>query len=215
MNRLLLAAGAIILSLGLNPTLVHAGVFPECDTEGKCDSACTDLCPACGTDPTDTDCIQCAQAACDACRACGQEALNSAPPSGTPPTCQEECARNNSDAGDLNRCLSICTAPPAPSPSSGGSAGATVPRTLQNPLGTSDLRLIIGNIVKSLLSLSGAAGLLMFVWGGFQFLTAGGDPKKVEKGRSTLVWATIGLVVIFSAYTLLDTLIKALSGSIF
>ncbi|TAK04142.1 hypothetical protein EPO34_03280 [Patescibacteria group bacterium] len=96
---------------------------------------------------------------------------------------------------------------PAPTP-----PPADVPRTLQNPLGTSDLRQVIGNIVRALLGFAGAGALLMFVWGGFQFMMAAGNPKNVEKGKLTLIWATVGLVVIFSAYTLLDTLIKALSG---
>ena len=42
--------------------------------------------------------------------------------------------------------------------------------TLSNPLGTTDLRIIIGRIISALLGVSGAIALLMFVWGGFQWI---------------------------------------------
>lgn len=83
---------------------------------------------------------------------------------------------------------------------------------LQNPLGTTDIPSLIGRIVSAMLGLSGALALAMFVWGGFQWLISGGDPSRVTKGKETLYWATIGLVVIFSSYTLVQFLIRALAG---
>lgn len=82
---------------------------------------------------------------------------------------------------------------------------------LTNPLVTSDLTTIIGRIVAALLGLSGALALLVFVWSGIMMMLAAGSPDKIKKAKASLVWATIGLVVIFSAYTLVYTLITALS----
>jgi hypothetical protein len=84
---------------------------------------------------------------------------------------------------------------------------------LQNPLGTSDLRLIIGNVIKAALGFTGVLALLMFVWGGFLFLTSRGNMEQVKQGKNTLVWATIGLVVIFTAYTVVNTLVASLVTS--
>jgi hypothetical protein len=84
--------------------------------------------------------------------------------------------------------------------------------TLANPLGESDLRLIIGNLIQSLLGLVGVIALVMFVWGGMQWMLSMGDSKKVEKGKQTLIYAFMGLVVIFTAYTLVSTLIKAITS---
>jgi hypothetical protein len=81
---------------------------------------------------------------------------------------------------------------------------------LTNPLGTSDINVIIGNIVQVLLGFSGSIALLMFIWGGFLWLTSAGEPKRVKKGKDTLIWAAAGLVVIFSAYVVLRTLITLL-----
>lgn len=59
---------------------------------------------------------------------------------------------------------------------------------------------IIYNIVDWLIGVGAAISVLMFVWGGFTFTTAGGDEKKVSQGREILKWAIIGLIVIMSAY---------------
>lgn len=83
---------------------------------------------------------------------------------------------------------------------------------LINPLGANvTLEGFIGRLIKALLGLSGSVALLMFVWGGFQYLWSGGDPKKVDKGKETLKNAVLGIVIIFFSYTLVTALIKALS----
>ncbi|MCX6714244.1 MAG: pilin [Candidatus Uhrbacteria bacterium] len=84
---------------------------------------------------------------------------------------------------------------------------------LINPLGSGiTIESFIGRLIKFLLGLSGSVALLMFVWGGFQYLWSGGDPKKVEKGKETLKNAVLGIVIIFFAYTLVNSLIKVLSS---
>jgi hypothetical protein len=82
---------------------------------------------------------------------------------------------------------------------------------LENPLGETDIRLIIGRIISALLGISGALALLMFVWGGMQWLTSGGNTDRIKKGKDTLVWAVIGLVVIFTSYAIVRAVITALS----
>lgn len=52
------------------------------------------------------------------------------------------------------------------------------------------------------------AGLLagvMFVVGGFQYLTAGGDASRVSKGRDRITDAVIGLALVLGAYVILLT----------
>ncbi|MDD2907865.1 MAG: pilin [Candidatus Gracilibacteria bacterium] len=63
-------------------------------------------------------------------------------------------------------------------------------------------------------------GLLYFVavvfalYGGFQILTAGGDEEKVKSGKTTLVNAVIGLVVIFLASIIVNWIISLASTTI-
>ncbi|MBI5072056.1 hypothetical protein HZB93_04200 [Candidatus Falkowbacteria bacterium] len=99
------------------------------------------------------------------------------------------------------------------------SGGTTTPGApekikLENPLGggtgVTSVPLLIGNIIKTILMIVGALALAMFVYGGFTWLTSGGSADKVKKGKDILIWATIGLIVIFTSYTLVDFLLTAL-----
>ena len=47
------------------------------------------------------------------------------------------------------------------------------------------------------------AGILLLaylIWGGFDYLTSMGDPKKAEAGRTKITNAIIGFFIIFTAY---------------
>ncbi|MBI4437800.1 hypothetical protein HY631_02510 [Candidatus Uhrbacteria bacterium] len=86
---------------------------------------------------------------------------------------------------------------------------------LTNPLGTTDVRVIIARIIQAILSITGAVALLMFIWGGFQWLISAGEPEKIKKGKETFTWAIIGLAVIIGAYMLVSTIVSALeSGTV-
>jgi len=53
--------------------------------------------------------------------------------------------------------------------------------------------------------------LVMFIYGGIIWMTSSGNAEQVTKGKNIIIWATIGLVVIFSAYALVNfVLTKAL-----
>lgn len=64
---------------------------------------------------------------------------------------------------------------------------------------------LFGNVVQALTALVGIALFIMLVVGGFGFLFAGGDQKKLEKARGTLTAAITGVVVIVVAYLILRT----------
>lgn len=88
------------------------------------------------------------------------------------------------------------------------STGSTA--KLQNPLGgTTDIPTLIGKVIKTSLGVVGAIALLMFIFGGFLWMTAGGASDKVKKGRDILVWATLGLALIFSSYAILNFIFDA------
>ncbi len=73
----------------------------------------------------------------------------------------------------------------------------------QNPLGdkVNDPNVFIGTVINKILGIVGSIALVMFVYGGFTWMLAGGNTEKVQKAKSVLVWSTLGLIAIFSAYT--------------
>jgi hypothetical protein len=81
---------------------------------------------------------------------------------------------------------------------------------LTNPLGTENVETIIGRVIQAILGVTGSIALLMFIWGGFQWLIAAGNEQRIKKGKDTLTWSAIGLAVIVGAYALVQTIVTAL-----
>ena len=67
------------------------------------------------------------------------------------------------------------------------------------------------NIVRVLVPLVGLAFFVMLIAGAFQMMTAGGDPKAIQKARATLTAAIAGLVLFFGIWFIL-LLIKTITG---
>lgn len=87
---------------------------------------------------------------------------------------------------------------------------------LVDPLGYNNsptaVQQLIGRVIKAALGVVGSIALAMFIWGGFLWMTAHGDSGQVTKGKDTMLWATLGLIVIFSAYTIVNFVIKGITG---
>lgn len=81
-----------------------------------------------------------------------------------------------------------------------------------SPIGKKSPSQIIGSVIKTVLGIIGAIALLIFVYGGIMWMTSGGSPERIKKAQTTLIWAVIGLLVIFASYTLVDFVINALGA---
>lgn len=94
----------------------------------------------------------------------------------------------------------------SPAPSSG--------EKLTNPLGEgTTLQLLIGRVISAVLGVVGSIALLMFIYGGFLWLTSAGAEQKITQGKQIITWATIGLAVIFLSYTLVNFVISGLGAT--
>ncbi len=72
---------------------------------------------------------------------------------------------------------------------------------------------VIGVVITAALGVIGGFALLMFVWGGFEWLTSAGNQEKVKSGTQTMVWAAIGVVLVLGSYLLLSTFLNFLTGN--
>ena len=71
---------------------------------------------------------------------------------------------------------------------------------------------VIRRVVTAWLSIVGAFALGIFIYGGVQYMTAGGDSKRVGAAVDTLKYAAIGLLIITFAYAISNTFIYFLVG---
>lgn len=73
---------------------------------------------------------------------------------------------------------------------------------------------LYARIIRALFGVVGLLALLFFIIGGVIWLTSGGNPDKIKKGGKTLLWATMGLVVIFMSYLILAFVFDIFGGAI-
>lgn len=59
---------------------------------------------------------------------------------------------------------------------------------------------VIAKVISVLLSILGTIALLMFIYAGFNWMTAMGNDTKVKKAKDIMFWSTAGLVIIFISY---------------
>ena len=76
-------------------------------------------------------------------------------------------------------------------------------------LGNSDLRSTVARIINVILGLLGIIFIVLTLYSGFTWMTAGGNESKAESARKILFSAVIGLVIILSAFTITNFVLKS------
>lgn len=69
---------------------------------------------------------------------------------------------------------------------------------------------IISELLKYLFPLAGLLLLLYLLFGGFQLMTSGGDPKKIQEAKGKLTNALVGFIIVFVAYWLVQIIASTL-----
>ena len=75
-----------------------------------------------------------------------------------------------------------------------------------------DVMQVFVNISNFILGILGSLVLIVIVWGGFLWLTSAGNSERIEKGKTAMRGAVIGLVIVFVAFTAINFLTVALRG---
>jgi hypothetical protein len=82
--------------------------------------------------------------------------------------------------------------------------------SFRNPLSNDGnaipIEFIIARFVKILLGIVVFVSLLMFVFAGAKWMTAGGDAEKLKSSQQTMLWAALGVAAGFAAYTIINTI---------
>ena len=65
-------------------------------------------------------------------------------------------------------------------------------------------------VTQWILGIVGSLALLMFIYGGFTWLTSAGNTKAVDKGKAIVMGAVAGLVVVFMSYSIIDFSLRKL-----
>ncbi|MFA6909052.1 MAG: hypothetical protein WC289_04165 [Patescibacteria group bacterium] len=75
-------------------------------------------------------------------------------------------------------------------------------------LGTSDLQSTVTKIIQWVLGLLGLIAVIMILYGGFIWMTAGGNEERVETAKKIITAAVVGLVVVLLAWAIVIFVIR-------
>ena len=71
----------------------------------------------------------------------------------------------------------------------------------------------ISNIVGIMMGVVGAVGVAYFVYGAFMYMTAGGGPQQMDRGKSAMLTALAGVVLALLAL-LAYVVVEVVTGAI-
>ena len=96
-----------------------------------------------------------------------------------------------------------------------GSAASTAQEAIKgggaaNPGASTDLMGDIKNILNAVFGVIGIIAVIMIVLGGISYATSQGDPGKVKKGKDTILYGIIGLIVALLAFAIVNFVLGAL-----
>lgn len=80
-------------------------------------------------------------------------------------------------------------------------------------LSTKDLRESLMGVVNVLLGFLGVIAVIIVLWGGFRWMTAGGNEDKVGEAKKIITSGIIGLVIIFISFAIVTFVINQLSAN--
>lgn len=74
------------------------------------------------------------------------------------------------------------------------------------------IKTMITNIVLFIVWLAGALAVAYLVYGGILYITAGGDAEKATKGKTAIINAIIGIIIVFGALIIISWIKKSLDA---
>lgn len=77
--------------------------------------------------------------------------------------------------------------------------------------GTTGLQSLITNVIKIFSIIVGVVSVIMLIYGGFRYVTSGGDSGHVSGAKNTIIYAIVGLIVVALAQTIVYFVLNQVS----
>ena len=81
-------------------------------------------------------------------------------------------------------------------------------------LTTADIRTVAGSIIQIFLGLLGLIALVIILYGGFVWMTSGGNEEKISKAKKILSSGVIGLLIILASYAITTFILEKVQDAI-
>lgn len=89
--------------------------------------------------------------------------------------------------------------------------GVVIPSDTGLPAG-SDLKTVVENFMKWLLTIFGFLAIIAFIISGIMYLTSGGDKERAESAKRAMTYSIIGVIVGLAGYVIVQAIESMLKG---
>lgn len=76
-----------------------------------------------------------------------------------------------------------------------------------------DIIVIIARLIRTAITLTGIITVGFMIYGGFVYMTAGGDAGKIQSAKKIITNSIIGLIIVFSSFAITQFLLNALTDA--
>ena len=77
-------------------------------------------------------------------------------------------------------------------------------------LGTRDIREVIMTIINVILGFLSIVAIIIVLWGGFKWMTAGGNEDQIGEAKKMIIAGVVGMAVIFASYAVALFVVRSL-----
>lgn len=77
--------------------------------------------------------------------------------------------------------------------------------------GAERIQGIVTTVINIISVIVGIVAVIMIIWGGFKYITAGGDSGNVTTARNTIIYAIVGLVIVALAQFIVQFVLTKLT----
>lgn len=68
----------------------------------------------------------------------------------------------------------------------------------------SDVKSVVQSVLKVIFGILGVVAVIVMILGGFYLMTSQGDASKVTRGKNTILYGLVGLVISFLAFAIVN-----------
>jgi cytochrome bd-type quinol oxidase subunit 2 len=76
--------------------------------------------------------------------------------------------------------------------------------------GTDNVNKLITNVINIFSVVVGVVSVIMIIFGGFRYITSGGDSNNISSAKNTIIYAIIGLVIVVFAQFIVQFVLNRL-----
>ncbi len=80
--------------------------------------------------------------------------------------------------------------------------------------GNQNLKTLAGKVVNLISLVVGIVAIIMIIYGGFRYITSGGDSGRVGNAKNTLIYAIIGLIIVALSQFIVHYVLTAAETSV-